>query len=492
MKSFLTYGFRQMTAAVMTFSLMAAGGAQGAKPAAKEGEPFKEFVSRKNDRLMVGDRELRFVSINAPNIAILEDEEVKLHLIDPKEQLDVILTIDRLGGLVTRSYVLSVKKKGDKENRVRHVLAPGVFNEEAFVGLDYALFLANKHRIRIIIPFVDNWHWWGGIKEYAEFRGKEAGAFWSDPQIREDFKKTISYLVNRTNIFTGQKYRDDMAILCWETGNELLATDEWTLDIAKYIKSLDPNHLVMDGKFDGASPFMQASETILKSPYIDIVTNHYYEGHGKGHSFKARASKDRALSKGKKPFVVGEFGLSKVDSMKEMLDEVIADGSSGALIWSLRGHHRSGGFYHHKEYEQYFSFHYPGFESGKVYEEIAVFKMLIKAAFEIRGLPLPPLQPPTVPEILEGSNPHAISFRGSVGGEYYKVERSPYYVGPWEVVGGRVMDDQNPFVPFKDAKAETGKKYFYRMSAINQAGSSEYSQIFGPTEVKAVPKNSGL
>ena len=51
--------------------------------------------------------------------------------------------------------------------------APGKFNEDAFRTLDQVLDVANRTGVRLIIPFVDNWSWWGGRAEYAGFRGKK-------------------------------------------------------------------------------------------------------------------------------------------------------------------------------------------------------------------------------------------------------------------------------------------------------------------------------
>ena len=88
--------------------------------------------------------------------------------------------------------------------------------------------VARRKGIRVIIPFVDQAKWWGGIGEYAAFRGKPADAFWTDPQIIADFKATVRYLLTRKNTYTGVAYRDEPAIFGWETGNEIDATPEWT------------------------------------------------------------------------------------------------------------------------------------------------------------------------------------------------------------------------------------------------------------------------
>lgn len=51
--------------------------------------------------------------------------------------------------------------------------------------LDHALDIARQLGLRLIIPFVDQWRWVGGITSYARFRGFEENleeAFWQEPQ----------------------------------------------------------------------------------------------------------------------------------------------------------------------------------------------------------------------------------------------------------------------------------------------------------------------
>lgn len=55
-------------------------------------------------------------------------------------------------------------------------------------ALDNALDIARQLGLRLIIPFVDQWRWVGGITSYARFRGfedlKEAEEqFWQNPQV---------------------------------------------------------------------------------------------------------------------------------------------------------------------------------------------------------------------------------------------------------------------------------------------------------------------
>jgi len=83
------------------------------------------------------------------------------------------------------------------------------------------LALANKHDLRIILPFIDNWEWWGGIRQFCAFFGVDFKEFYTDEKVKLGFKAYIRHILTRKNTITGVLYKDDPAILAWETGNEL-------------------------------------------------------------------------------------------------------------------------------------------------------------------------------------------------------------------------------------------------------------------------------
>ena len=254
---------------------------------------------------MDGSSEFRFIGANTPTLTMVEDGYWQVPT--EWEQRDAFEALKQMGATATRTYVLSVKKATDYPGMIRHVMGPNQFNEQAFVALDRALALANEYGIRLIIPFVDQYEWWGGIGEYANFRGKSKDLFWTDPTLKDDFKATISYVLNRTNTITGVPYKNDPAILAWETGNELTpSTSAWTTEMGNYIKGIDSNHLLIDGKYG-----IETSSLEESSP-IDIVSNHYYPNHYA--SFATQVSLDKTTASGKKPFYVGEFGFIRKQS----------------------------------------------------------------------------------------------------------------------------------------------------------------------------------
>jgi len=441
------------------------------------------FVSRRGDQLLVGDEPLRFVSFNIPNLLVIEDaysftEPNPWRWPNKFEIDDALESVRQMGGQVVRTYVISVWREGSDMGETVHVRGPGQFNEEAFRALDKVLQVAREKGVRVIIPLVDNWKWMGGVPQYAAFRGKPPEAFWSDPELIADFKKTIDYVLNRRNIYTGIRYRDDPTIFGWETGNEIDATPAWTREIASYIKQLDPNHLVIDGRsLHGIAQWQ------LDEPHTDVVTTHHYPSRTPDFVPGIRAA--QAAAKGRKPYFVGEFGFVETPRIKNSLDAVANEGVAGALLWSLRFHRREGGFYWHMEVGTggnfYKAYHWPGFDSGSAYDEREVLRMMRETAFAIRGLEPPPREPPAAPKLLPIQHSSAISWQGAAGASGYDVQRAPQPAGPWTTIAENVSDADVQYRPlFRDPDARPGEVYYYRIIARNDAGVSPPSNVIGP------------
>lgn len=452
---------------------------------------MNHFITRSGDKLWEGQQEYRFISFNIPNLHVVEDNMQfeatnEWRFPDEFEITDALMSVKQMGGRVTRTYVVSICRKEGPNPIPCHVKRPGEFNEEAFRTLDKVLEVAARVGVRVIIPLVDNWKWWGGIEQYAEYRGKPAADFWTDRGVIEDFKKTVSFVINRRNTFTGTLYKDDKAILAWETGNELYSTYPWTKEIAAQIKSLDSNHLVLDGFYIGSKEIQSEA---LEDPNIDIVSSHHYPGPNKGATeMAADIVRFRRQIGGKKAYIEGEVGFIPVAGMERVLDTVISNGLSGAMGWSLRFHNRDGGFYWHSEPSGgglYKAYHYPGFITGDAYEERALLKLMRAKAYEIRGLPVPAQEIPAAPTLLEIKSVAAISWQGSVGASGYDVERAATSNGPWTVVGMNVDDTWTQYRSlFADATAEPGNSYYYRVRSRNAAGSSTPSNVVGPVSAE--------
>ncbi|TWT87353.1 hypothetical protein Mal64_28920 [Pseudobythopirellula maris] len=443
---------------------------------------FEHFVTRQGDQLFDGDKPVRFVSWNIPNLQSIEDAfsflgESPWRWPNRYEIADALESTRQMGGTVVRTYVLSVKREGSDMGDHVHVLAPGEFNEEAFRALDLVLAEANRRGVRVFIPLVDEWHWMGGARQYEAFRGKPEGAFWTDPEVIGDFLKTVEYMINRRNTVTGQLYRDDKAIFCWETGNEITSPASWTKIVAAKIKELDANHLVMDGRsLKGVPPWS------LEDPNVDIVTTHHYPGPGRDIPAEVRTA--IAAAAGKKPYLVGEVGFLPTDEMREIFDDVIASRAVGVLGWSLRFHNRDGGFYAHSEPAaggSYKAYHWPGFPSGAAYDESGLLELMREKAHAIRGVEPGPLPIPEPAHLLPTDDVARLAWRGSTGATGYHIERAPTASGPWATIAHDVSDAAVYYRPLHaDESAVPGSQYFYRVIAKNSAGSAAPSNVVGP------------
>ncbi len=302
-------------------------------------------------------------------------------------------------------------------------------------------------------------------------------------------------MLTRTNTITGVPYRDDKAVLAWQFGNEMhSAPTAWLAEMAAFIKSLDPNHLVAETRHQPGNP-------MVVDPNIDLYTRHLYSSYqGLGNGWPDTCRKEMAAVKGQRPFFIGEFGPyidgkvltpeNIVPTLREFLDFCGTEpGVSGAMIWSMYFHHQDGGYYWHQimTFPAVWSYHWPGFPSAEAQREQGLMTAMREAAFKIQGLPVPPLPVPDAPQLLPIGDVPLLTWRGSAGASGYDIERAPHAEGPWTTIAADICDADSAYRPlFSDTTARAGQVYFYRVCARNISGHSRPSNVVGPVTVKRV------
>ncbi|MGL6313284.1 hypothetical protein [Vibrio sp. WXL103] len=438
-------------------------------------------------KLYEGAQEFRFVSFNIPNLFV---KERPWQRVDPFEIADALKTINAMGGKVTRTYVPSIEN--DRFEGPYHVsFAPNgalEFNEELWQDFDLMLDLANQHGVRLIVPLIDFWDWWGGIEQLANNRGVSKAGFYTNAKVKADYKRMVSYILNRVNTISGVAYKDDPAIFAWETGNELMdVPDAWTKEMSAYIKSIDSKHLLMDGQYG------MVSTASAMNPNVDILSNHYYwANQDNTDNYAERFMRDWNNFGAIKPFFVGEVGLASTDKLTDVVESVVDSGAMGIMLWSLRQQAANGGYLNHDEGHGFMAYHWPGFAENAGYDEQQIIDLVWTNAYAIDGSNRPELPAPNGdPVMLPIENVGDIRWQGVTNAQTYNVERRTIG-GSWQEVGSDIVTgstnsdnfitvDGFPYqLLFGDYSAELGETYEYRVTACNVSGCSYPSE---PVEV---------
>lgn len=466
---------------------------------------FENFIERKDHQLFDGNKPFRFAGIHAPELHRIENDAKGKCSEDPRgwgqffqwptadEQENWIKALTGTGHKAMRIYVLSIEDASDQDcERETHILAPknkgGMprLNENAMRVYDRMIALAQEHNLRLILPFIDHWEWWGGRKQLAAFYDEQEDDFYdTTSQTYAAYLDVIRQVITRKNALTGHYYFDEKAIMAWETGNELKDTNQDFLDkTVAHINALAPNQLIIDGTY------LSINDFAINNPHVDIISNHFYtvNDNNKPETIK----QDLAQINGKKAYMVGEFGLADASVLNEIMQtavhyEVNGARTVGAFIWGFRGHRHNGGFYFHREGTGHYSYRLPGFKEADSNQENAVIKIARKAMAGMDGRDkVTPLAPPEAPKLREIESVKNIKWMGAPLGRYYRFERSENETGPWLVIAENVSDGKPQFNPATDVlfsdndQLETGKRYYYRVIAINESGES------GPSNVQSV------
>ena len=212
-------------------------------------------------------------------------------------------------------------------------------DKEGLQRLDYVVASAKRHNVRLVIPFVNNWASFGGMDQYVRWAGGSYHSdFYTNPTIRQWYKDWVSHILERTNVHTGVKYKDEPTIAVFELANEArcqgagqyprspdCTTDTitaWVTEMAAHVKSVDSRHLLGFGdegfmcSDDGDHFAYDCSQgvdaaAIARLDDIDLVGMHLYPDHWKTDPQWATEYIERHLALADevgKPLFLGEYG----------------------------------------------------------------------------------------------------------------------------------------------------------------------------------------
>ena len=212
----------------------------------------QSFVQRSGTHLVLDGKTFRY---SGPNIEWLGLEGYGPH--DPFgprypshfEIDDVFATAAEMGAKVVRSQTMA-----DTVGCPRCIEPQeGQFNPRAFEASDYALSVAAKDHMKVIIPLIGDCATCtgGGIGQYLAWHKKTSFQdFFTDPALIAAYERHIDAVLNHRNTITGVLYRDDPTILAWENCNmcgifsifmhgNLADVARWSETIGEHIKSGD-------------------------------------------------------------------------------------------------------------------------------------------------------------------------------------------------------------------------------------------------------------
>jgi len=183
------------------------------------------------------------------------------------------------------------------------------YNQDLLKGLDWMLAEMAKRDMTAVLYLTNFWEWSGGMMTYLywvnggnyidmndpahpwpEFADRNA-AFYTNTQAQMMYRDYIRNIVQRTNTVTGRPYATDPTIMAWQLANEprpggsdavavpnLPAFYRWVDQTARYIKAMDPNHLVCTGS-EGLKGSIEREQVLIDShstPAIDYLTTHIW------------------------------------------------------------------------------------------------------------------------------------------------------------------------------------------------------------------------
>jgi hypothetical protein len=213
-------------------------------------------------------------------------------------------------------------------------------NSAAWKAIDYVFYRAKQTGIKLICPMTDNYQYYhGGYYNYCNDRNVAETEFWSNSNVIADFKNYIEQWLNHVNSYTGTAIKNAPELFCIELGNELgnirpandattIPTEAWLAEISSFIKTIDTNHLILDG-CDEALGGETSNDFAVKT--LDVYSGHFYSKDYTRINYGASNAK-----KVNKPYIIGEYSTLFVQDWFTAIEKI--PNMLGTMFWSMYPH----------------------------------------------------------------------------------------------------------------------------------------------------------
>jgi hypothetical protein len=383
---------------------------------------FAQFVTRSGSTLYVGATAFRFAGFNlsGPMVAnnYLPDAAYDRDVLSRFQIDDAMATANEMGATVVRVWS-ATNSLGSVQGQAQYGTDVDAIDSTALQETDYVLESAAAHNVRVIFTLVEGidceGRLTGGKDVISDWTTTSCANFYSDATQIAALENFITSILTHTNALTGVAYRNDPTILGWEIENEGSGTTAWNTTIASYIKTIDPDHLLIWGSNTvGNAP----TSSDLAISNIDIYNTHEYAGAWTSSIADTVAAANKA-------YFVEEYSLDEATSSQ--FSTIESDNNfSGDLFWELVTHGGTYGYNHldgHTSTGDSTAGYYPGYSGS----DQTTMQLIRTHAYHMAGLTVPSHQIPAQPTItavnVTGGG-EQVYWQGSAGASSYTIERS--------------------------------------------------------------------
>ena len=224
---------------------------------------------------------------------------------DPEQLKRELDTLESLG--ITNLRILALSEgPGSEPYRIVPAIQnrPGELDEELLKALDFVLVEMKKRHMTAVICLSNFWPWSGGFAQWVSWSEgssipyppphpggswgtfqEYSSRFYTLPEMIKMQQESVRKIITRKNTISHISYKNDPTIMSWQLANEPRGGKyrseflKWISSSAKFIRSLDKNHLITVGS-EGETLNAESAGNHFKEdhsiPEIDYTTIHIW------------------------------------------------------------------------------------------------------------------------------------------------------------------------------------------------------------------------